>query len=305
MKRKINLYWYKHKEGHGNFGDELNTYIVEKLTGKKVKYININYFGLPVVIFLKTLTYQLLKTGLSFFDYLENLYFYFIRRPKVLVGIGSVLQSVKTNNCIVWGAGIIESSATFGEADFRAVRGKKTQQRLRELGYKVPEAIGDPAILLPLLYQPKVKKKYKMGIIPHFIHFQEMKTLATDEILVINLLEPIEKVIDQINSCEFTFSSSLHGIIVSHAYGVKSVWITNELNKLSGDDIKFADYFSSVNIVPYKPLNMDLISKHFEENLKLLQVINESSILPVQSSLNKIQKDLIKSFPFETFFYLK
>ncbi|HLS29870.1 MAG TPA: polysaccharide pyruvyl transferase family protein [Flavobacteriaceae bacterium] len=305
MKRKINLYWYKHKEGHGNFGDELNPYIVEKLTGKKVKYININYFGLPVVIFLKTLTYQLLKTGLSFFDYLENLYFYFIRRPKVLVGIGSVLQSVKTNNCIVWGAGIIESSATFGEADFRAVRGKKTQQRLRELGYKVPEAIGDPAILLPLLYQPKVKKKYKMGIIPHFIHFQEMKTLATDEILVINLLEPIEKVIDQINSCEFTFSSSLHGIIVSHAYGVKSVWITNELNKLSGDDIKFADYFSSVNIVPYKPLNMDLISKHFEENLKLLQVINESSILPVQSSLNKIQKDLIKSFPFETFFYLK
>lgn len=61
MKEKINLYWYKHNEGHGNFGDELNPYIIEKLTNLKVNHFDVNLFNLNKLLFIKTLTYSFLK----------------------------------------------------------------------------------------------------------------------------------------------------------------------------------------------------------------------------------------------------
>lgn len=298
MSNKTNLYWYRHNEGNGNFGDELNPYIVEKLSGKKAKFVHIGYFGLKPILFLKTLTYALLKTGLPIAEYIENIYYYFIQKPKVLVAIGSVLQTVKSTNCIIWGSGIIETQSSFAEADFRAVRGKRTQERLKDLGYKVPETIGDPAILLPLLYQPKMEKKYKMGIIPHFIHFKDFTSYQSDEILVVNLLDPIEKVIDEINSCELTFSTSLHGIIVSHAYGVPSVWCKDKGKKLAGDDIKFSDYFSSVNINIYTPIGGNQISKNINENLNLLNNIDPTTLIVHKNRILEIQQNLLKVFPY-------
>ena len=33
---RTNVFWYRHPEGYGNFGDELNPYIIQKLSGKQV-----------------------------------------------------------------------------------------------------------------------------------------------------------------------------------------------------------------------------------------------------------------------------
>jgi hypothetical protein len=43
-----------------------------------------------------------------------------------------------------------------------------------------------------------------------------------------------------------TYSSSLHGVIVSHAFGVPSIWMASS-KPLHGDGVKFDDYFASCN----------------------------------------------------------
>jgi hypothetical protein len=74
-------------------------------------------------------------------------------------------------------------------------------------------------------------------------------------IKIINLMHSnIEEVTDAIYSCKRIVSSSLHGVIVSQAYGIPAIW-TKLSNKLSGDGVKFDDYFLSVGIKPYQPQN--------------------------------------------------
>lgn len=65
-------------------------------------------------------------------------------------------------------------------------------------------------------------------------------------------------VIEDIVSCEYILSTSLHGIIVAHTYGVKALWIKK--GNIQTDGIKFDDYFSSVQIDRYSPIeNFDVV----------------------------------------------
>ncbi len=296
MKKTLKLFWYKHSKGSGNFGDELNPYIIGKLSGQKIQFININYFNLTVKSFLKTLIYSVWTKKMSFVEFIRYLSYYFVRKPNVIVAIGSVLQFVKKARCIIWGSGIISSDTIFSDAEFRAVRGKKTIRRLKEFGYKVPKVIGDPALLLPLIYQASGIKKYKIGIIPHLAHYESLNHSKSEDTIVINLLDPIEKVIEEICSCEITVSTSLHGIIVSHAYKIPSLWVNfKEVNakNIGGDDVKFEDYFSSVAIMSYTSIGLR------QDSLNPAAIIEEFSdyMLP-QLGISILQKNLLKVAPF-------
>jgi exopolysaccharide biosynthesis predicted pyruvyltransferase EpsI len=55
------------------------------------------------------------------------------------------------------------------------------------------------------------------------------------------------EILDQISSCELVVTSSLHGLICAHAYGIPTVW-AKSINPLIGDNVKFYDYFQSVNL---------------------------------------------------------
>jgi len=118
---------------------------------------------------------------------------------------------------------------------------------------KCPKIYGDPALLIQDYYSPKIKETFKLGIIPHYVDYDYINyKYKNEDVKIINILDPLEKVIDDINSCEYTISSSLHGIIVSQAYGISSMQVMFS-NKLAGDGIKFIDYYESVQIKPYKP----------------------------------------------------
>ena len=67
------------------------------------------------------------------------------------------------------------------------------------------------------------------------------------QLQLIDIQDPIETVIDRIASCDCIASSSLHGLIVSHAYGVPAVWIKFR-DLPSGDDVKFHDYYLSLGL---------------------------------------------------------
>lgn len=232
--------WWPTMPRPGNFGDIITPYLIEKISHKTPKYVNKDF---------------------SVYE-------------KNLLAVGSIVR-MATKNTVVWGSGAMNSGEKISpDADYRAVRGPLTRQLIIDQGGTCPEIYGDPALLLPLFYSPKTVKRYRYGVIPHYVDYAQVVEWYKDDpdIKVINLLtSDIESVIDEIYECENVLSSSLHGIIVAHAYGVNAAWVRFS-NKLAGDGIKFQDYFASVGI------DMDcteVASKLGPDDLDLLQFMGD------------------------------
>lgn len=268
--KKIRLFWWsesllmdKPKE---NYGDLLGRYLVEKISNKKV------IFSHPKKC--------------------STLYYW---KP-IYVTVGSILAHVN-KKCIVWGSGVINHNQIVKPAKFLAVRGPETRRVLLNQGYKVPEVYGDPALLLPDYYNPKVEKKYKLGIIPHYVDYEFVKQRwgHLKDVVIIDLMtNSIEDTTNQIMQCKNIISSSLHGIIVSHTYQIPAVWIKFS-EKLFGDNIKFKDYFKSVLITPYIPFGPGLLNKN--ENLE--EFFKKGIALPDKNVINNLKEGLMEVCPFK------
>jgi len=169
--------------------------------------------------------------------------------------IGSIIAS-SDKYTIIWGSGAIENrlNVNFDFLKICSVRGPLTRQLLLNSGYECPQSYGDPALLVSKYYKPFVEKKYKIGIIPHYIDLStEYLSLYSDipSVKIINLhnYKDWRIVINEILSCEFIISSSLHGIIISDSYNIPNVWCKFSMN-IYGDDFKYKDYFYSVSRNP-------------------------------------------------------
>jgi len=227
----IIAYWSNVKKTISNWGDAVNPFIIEKLSGKKVIHVNSIYN---------------------------------IRNKPVYSVIGSILQHStlsKINKLIIWGSGVIsnDKNLVYQNAEIHAVRGPLTRERLVQSGYKCPEVYGDPVLLFPILYPKKTHKKFKLGIIPHYVDYDNKlidKLRSDKDILIISVNSEITRFVDQVLSCEVIASSSLHGLILADAYNIPSVWIKFS-DKIVGGDFKFQDYFLSVGRNNEKPLIID------------------------------------------------
>src|SRR5699024_6847671 len=133
----IKTFWWRWKYPHRlNFGDELTPPLVERLTSRRV-----------------------------------------IWAPPAecdLVGAGSVIQMILrrrgTKQPCVWGSGFIREEDAGDEPaslDVLAVRGQRSLQRVDSLSSR-PIALGDPGVLAPLLLDRAPKKRYMLGMIPHY-----------------------------------------------------------------------------------------------------------------------------------------
>ncbi len=231
----LNLYWYRGRSL--NVGDEITPYLLSKMLNKRLGISPSEIPSKPVRDPSKT-------SNLS------------------LLSIGSIMR-LSSSNTVVWGSGIRNIDQLVNKAaKFCAVRGPLTRRRLLQLGYSCPEVYGDPAVLLPKYYYPKVESRYKLGIIPHLVDYSEIKRQYGNEkdVLIIDLqTADVELIIQQILSCECTASSSLHGLILSVAYGISTKWIKCAGN-IMGDDTKFYDYFSSLNPSLCEILNLANVS---------------------------------------------
>jgi len=224
------MYIYSHWCLSPNFGDQLTPYIIKKISGKSPIWVNKN----------------------------ESCVKYLV--------VGSILNW-ECDHAIVWGCGVANKTDTINISDIRAVRGPLSAYIARTNGINVPEIYGDPALLLPKLYFPKTpSKKYKVGIIPHYVDLKlVLDKINHEDITIINLFNPIEEIIDSIVSCEKVYSSSLHGIIVSHAYNIPCEWVKFS-NNILGDNTKFWDYYMSIGETSYRsPMNLmeDTINPDF------------------------------------------
>lgn len=290
---RIYLFWFKRKGEFGNFGDELGPYIIEKLSGKNIYQIPINRSSIKLILaYFKGLLMGYFSPKI-FKSVIKTLFL----NGKYIISVGSII-GWGSGKRIVWGSGILFSNEKIDDGKFLAVRGEYTRNRLLELGYTCPPVYGDPALLLPVIFNPNVKKKHKLGLIPHHTQFEHFSKFEdSHKIKVINLIGGIEDIIKEILSCDKIISSSLHGVIVAQAYNIPALWYEYPQIKWHGENIKFLDYFSSVGIREYKPFklkevnefNVDEELKNFEEN---------SDILKINLDLNVIQEGLLNVAPF-------
>ena len=214
------------------------------------------------------------------------------------MAIGSVLDWMGNEGTTVWGTGILEPPAgkpAYSVGKVCAVRGKKTRECLLSAGIPCPEVYGDPALLMPLLYHPqKGAVKGRVGIIPHYVdagNAQVERLLAElggDGVLIsVQGYRSWQALIDQICSCEFVLSSSLHGLILCDAYRVPNRWVRFS-DRIVGGSFKFEDYYSSVGKAA-TPLLIDA-------STSVQEVMRES--LPYEE-ITYDPVPLLKACPFE------
>lgn len=183
-----------------------------------------------------------------------------IRRKYNLLCIGSIISWMTTSKSVIWGSGVVYPNQRISAKPLKvcAVRGPLTREYLINNGVECPEIYGDPALLFPRYYQPrKTSMRYELGLIPHFRDKNNPlvnRWRQRKDVLIIDVqdVKDWRTFIDQINMCKCICSSSLHGIIVSDAYGVPNAW--GEF--VGGEKKRFAfyDYLASVHREDKEPL---------------------------------------------------
>lgn len=285
MGKKIKLHYWN-EITTPNFGDQLSPYIVKKISGYDVQYIHA-YYSLK-----NSIKRTLISICKGQWSELKRIHYPF---EKVIIGVGSIL-SFSVRGCIVWGSGFMNYKDKFNGGKILLVRGPYTRDKLSKDGIQCPKKYGDPAILLPMIYNPKRIIKHKIGIIPHMTETSYFEKTYSSKYNIIDLnTNKIEDTIDNILSCEYILATSLHGIIVAHTYGIPAIWIKR--NYINTDGFKFLDYFGSVGINRYEGF-IDLNILESEENI--LDMFNKYKDISLpQIDLNIIRKTILETAPFK------
>lgn len=232
----IKLYWWRgngsHDKTQQNFGDYLSPLIVEMVSGKKVIYAE------PA--------------------------------QADMIAIGSILSRERKAKGLffkrhlhIWGSGTDKSTRTFSNRHtYHAVRGKITASQIPNI--RQSPALGDPGLLVDRLWgsRPKPRKKYKLGIIPHFVDQQDPRfhSIATlDDVKAINVFSPVSNVISEILQCDFILSSSMHGLIIADAFSIPNRRVKFSSGIIS--DLKFDDYYSALNLPSPTPVAPESLIK--------------------------------------------
>lgn len=196
----MNAFWHNLNKLN-NFGDILTPYIIEYFTGT--------------------------KPGCT-------------QNGKHIIMAGSILQDANSDSVVLGaGYGAIDQKVT-GTPDIRIVRGPITGELLKRQGFEHNWLYGDPGVIMPLLYAPKIQPIYDVGILPHYIDYPDFEPVSN----VIDITLGVEPVIDRILQCRSLVTSSLHGLIVGQAYGIPTT--LECFSDRIASKIKYDDYLRSI-----------------------------------------------------------
>lgn len=266
-----------------------NNFILFNVSNRvKVNQVNLNYWDeadnlgdtlTPVIV-----SYMLKKKDIAVDKR--------IPQSKHLYAVGSILTA-GIQDTTVWGSGILNPKLLYRienrKLDIRAVRGPLTQVVLTDYGYETPLVYGDPAILMPEIYNPeKVEHKCKFGLVTHKdynLNKSVVDESILDDILQIDIkTRDYKKFIRDLLSVDIVISSSLHGIILAEAYGVPAILLQPQV-----DAFKYYDYYYSTGRLSFP------IAKTVEKALK-----TTPAALP--NNLEQLRSDLKKSFPYDLYY---
>lgn len=235
-----------------------------------------DYLGFVIVDFM------LEKKGLTLDSWVSH--------RKHMNSVGSNIFSSYQHSTI-WGSGVHHDPDTIlkylcynplRRLDVRAVRGPLSRNVLLRYGHKCPEIYGDPAILMPLLYQPQVEKNNEILMIPQYLTEKQFRAEHPELKMASMNTNDYKQVIDAIASSKKVITSSLHAVILSDAYGVPSVLYRGLGKKV---DFKYLDYYASTGRTDIH------IADTFEEACRM-----EPLPLP---DLKPLQEGLLVTFPYD------
>jgi len=259
------MFWWTEAGSRGNnFGDRVSPKIVKHLSGRKIERTTSGGSGR-------------------------------------LLAVGSILKWALPGD-IIWGAGhAVLGHSNARDIDVRCVRGPITEWILRAQGVKIPRprTWGDPALLLPAIYQPPVLERSFEDIfdapliVPHYIDYKRARELLRPDVAVLDITADTEVVIDSICKSSIVLSSSLHGIVVAEAYGIPAVWVEFS-DHVSGAGMKFRDYYASTG---RERVILDALD--FRHGFRFDAKIADRVFIPERPAMIARVYDLIGSFPFE------
>ncbi|WP_146137324.1 polysaccharide pyruvyl transferase family protein [Zobellella taiwanensis] len=212
-----------------------------------------------------------------------------------LLAIGSVMHEAKITSYI-WGSGFISTTDLPKRLDSKKIRALRGKESVRILGEKyninlgdIP--LGDPGILMPLVYQTHKEKKYKIGIVPHYVDKDKIpESVSLDEnIRIIDVQQDPEGFVNDLMECSNILSSSLHGLILSDAYDIPNKWIVLS-DRLVGGEFKFHDYYSTTE----KPDEKSFTITTDDELVRLIEDIDSYANV---KRFNFSKEDLLNAFP--------
>ena len=211
------FYWYNPQDKFMNWGDILGPVIVEKLSHLKVVHTTKK-----------------------------------VQNVSLLYGVGSILTQAMEDRrpYVTWGPGLIKaptdvelmgainrSSIHLKNGKMLSVRGPESQVAMLAMRGTFAQISKDPGLLIshifPARHFPKPKEA-EVCLIPHYVDKQMVvkvlkanKTSSSKKIKLIsvstmetNYNRFAEQVAREIISCRRVLSSSLHGLIASHAYRI-------------------------------------------------------------------------------------
>lgn len=228
-----------------NFGDAINYQLFTQLYGQRVKrsrYYRADYAAIGSI--LGKFFYDPTQSRLSRQNLKKSVFAYcYGRSPVTILGSGLIEDL----------SAIADKLVLSRTLDIRALRGAKTLAVMQnvmndELNQVV---LGDPGLLVNRLFEgAKIKKRFRLGIIPHYADFDSplLHTYRDDsDVALIDIKGPAQEFMKVVNECELIASSSLHGLVVADSFGIPAVWIRLS-DAITGGDYKFLDYFSSLGI---------------------------------------------------------
>lgn len=256
---KINLNWWHIKYGQTlqNLGDMLSPVIFEYMC----KYYNL--------------------------DMAQK-----VDKTKHIYAVGSILF-FENQDATVWGTGSLHAiqcninnfihQKMIRRLDVRAVRGPLTRTNLQRVGVSCPPIYGDPAVLMPLIYDPIRNEQKRIVVLSHLNDNCGNEPNDSKDLIISNTItSDWKKMIDIIASAKFVISSSLHGIILAESYGVPAVLLRPQTDT---ELFKYMDYYLGTG----------------RENIPVVRTIEQGICYDfdklVMPDLKKIQIRLIRSFP--------
>lgn len=269
LKTPLKVYWWRGEPGEGNFGDELNRWICQELSGRPVRHAPAHLADL-----------------IAIGSILEP-WFWRERRNEAFAGV-------------IWGAGRMFGAhpLRFPRARIVALRGHGTRNTLTGAG--AVAALGDPGLLAPVLQRstPEADARYQVGVMPHWSEREhpKIRTLASvsSEVCVIDPCGSVPEVLEAMAACRRILSSSLHGLIVADALGIPSEWLrlkTGREDQFGLPEFKYRDYYSLFGLA-----DKEYVELGDAETLEsLIRKFGE----PQERRVEPFQRALLEAFPFK------
>lgn len=189
---------------------------------------------------------------------------------KRLLLVGSTISQVNTGdivNGIGWKgndlskiANKIESATVFG------VRGPLTKSLFEKYGtdLRLCKFEYDPGLLIKEVYNINTDKGKNKNVIfiPHYRDMWVYKGKYPKGLKIVNIDNSPQKIAKEILNAKVVYTSSLHGIIFSHALNKECVFV-----KPQSDEpiFKYEDYFLSIGLALPKPLK-DIYQINFKSD---------------------------------------